>query len=55
MPKASYDALAKEVMAQWQDVKDTGLKVDQFRRVSRVSLPTQNRSVGPTLSVRRLS
>jgi hypothetical protein len=26
--KASYEALARETMAQWQHVKDTGLKVD---------------------------
>jgi hypothetical protein len=29
--KASYDALAKETMAQWQAIKDTGLKVDWIK------------------------
>jgi GNAT superfamily N-acetyltransferase len=29
--KASYDALAKEVLAQWQVVKDTGLKIDWMK------------------------
>jgi len=29
--KASYDALAKETMAQWQAIKGTGLKVDWIK------------------------
>src|SRR6185312_3117966 len=29
--KAAYDALAKETMAQWQAIKDTGLKVDWIK------------------------
>ena len=29
--KAAYDALAKETLAQWQAIKDTGLKVDWIK------------------------
>src|SRR5262249_26502601 len=29
--RASYEALAKEVLAQWQVVKDTGLKIDWIK------------------------